>query len=264
MKKIVLAGAALATLSALPAYAQTGLEEAESTGIPSDWELSGNVGLFSEYRFRGIDFSDGDLALQGGIDLAHSSGFYVGTWASNLAGFGDFGGSHVEVDLYAGFGGDFGSVGVYDVGVLWYLYPGTDDTDYVELYGSVGADIAGAETTVGIAWAPDQANADDSLYLYGDVGFGIPNTPIALSAHLGYTDGFFGFGGLGTSGVSYDDNYIDYSIGASTDIYGLELGVAYVDTDIDEDREIDLGLAGPGVGSLIADDTVVVSIAYSF
>lgn len=262
MKIKLLAGfAAAAAFLTTPALAQGGDIPSD---IPSDFELSGNVGLFSEYRFRGIDFSDGDLALQGGIDLGHSSGFYVGTWASNLAGFGDFGGSHLELDLYGGYAGSLGSVGTFDVGALWYLYPGTDDTDYVELYGSVGADIAGAGASVGVAWAPDQANADDSIYLYGDLGYGIPETPISLSAHLGYTDGFFGFGGLGGSGEIYDDNYWDWSIGASADLYGLSFGATYVDTDIDEDREIDLGLAGPGVGSLIADDTIVLSVSYSF
>lgn len=256
MKTRFLTAAALG-VAAMTASAASAQDEA------SEWELSGNVGLFSEYRFRGIDFSDGDLALQGGMDFAHSSGFYVGTWGSNLAGFGDFGGSHVEVDVYGGYGGSLGGTGTFDVGVLWYLYPGTDDTDYVEFYGSVGAGLGPVEGTLGVAWAPDQGNlAEDNLYLYGELGTGIPNSPISLSAHLGYTEGSFGFGGAG-----YDDNYLDWSIGAAlalpAPVEGLELGITYVDTDIDEAREVALGLGGAGA-PLIADGTVVVSVAYSF
>ncbi|MEE4349906.1 MAG: TorF family putative porin [Pacificimonas sp.] len=264
MKTFALAGAAALAFVANPAFAQTALEEAESTDIPADWELSGNVGIYSDYRFRGISFTDQDAALQGGIDLAHSSGFYVGTWGSNLAGFGTFGGSNLEIDIYAGFGGEFGSVGVFDVGILWYTYPGTDVTDYLEVYGSVGADIAGVETTIGVAYAPDQDSiGSDNLYLYGDAGIGIPNTPISLSAHIGYTEGSLGFGGVGASGTLFDDNYIDYSIGAAVDLMGLELGISYIGTDISDGREIDLGVGG-GPAEFVADDTIVVSVGYSF
>lgn len=52
----------------------------------SDITITGNVSLTSQYRLRGITQTDEDIALQGGITIAHSSGFYVGTWASNLAG----------------------------------------------------------------------------------------------------------------------------------------------------------------------------------
>ncbi|MEN8675919.1 MAG: TorF family putative porin, partial [Alteriqipengyuania sp.] len=65
-----------ATLLASPALAQDEYEE-EADAI----EISGNVSLVSDYRFRGVSFSDEDIAIQGGIDLAHESGFYVGTWA---------------------------------------------------------------------------------------------------------------------------------------------------------------------------------------
>ena len=60
------------TLLAAPAFAQ---EE-------SDITVSGNVALVSEYRFRGVDLSDSDPAIQGGISVSHSSGLYVGTWGS--------------------------------------------------------------------------------------------------------------------------------------------------------------------------------------
>ncbi len=70
MAAAMLAGTALA---ATPALAQE--EEADSS-----ISVSGNVGIVTDYRFRGVSLSGGDFALQGGIDVTHDSGFYVGTW----------------------------------------------------------------------------------------------------------------------------------------------------------------------------------------
>ncbi len=263
--------ALLSTVCATGAVsAQTGLDEATDTAIPSDWELSGNVNLVTDYRFRGISFSDENLALQGGLDLAHSSGFYLGTWGSNLGGFGTFGDPNLELDIYAGYGGDFGGVGTFDVGVLYYLYPGAaGNNDYIELYGSVGAEVAGAEATVGIAYAPDQDSiGDDNFYAYGDLGYGIPNTPFSLSAHLGYTNGSLGFGGTGSSPAGFevfDDDYLDWSIGVSTELYGLSLGLSYVDTNIGKTRENVVGTRVVGSGSpFVADSQFVGTLGYSF
>ena len=82
-------------------------------------QLSGNVGLTSEYFFRGLAQSGGS-AVSGGLDYAAESGFYVGTWASTI-NFASAEGSGTEVDLYAGFGGEAGSVG-YDIGAIYYWY----------------------------------------------------------------------------------------------------------------------------------------------
>ena len=87
--------------------------------------FSANVTFASDYRFRGISQTENDFALQGGFDVSHESGFYIGTWASNLSGWGTFGGSNTELDLYGGFATDIGSVAV-DTGVIWYVFPVKD------------------------------------------------------------------------------------------------------------------------------------------
>ena len=75
-------------------------------------KLTGNIGLYSEYVFRGLSQTDGDPAIQGGFDYAHSSGLYLGTWASNVSWLKDFdaysGGGSMEWDFYGGFKGTFG------------------------------------------------------------------------------------------------------------------------------------------------------------
>ena len=105
-----LAGLALLASSAVatPALAQ----EEESKPIT----ITGSVGLVSDYRFRGVSQSDEGVAVQGGFTVNHESGFYVGTWGSNLAGWGTFGGPNLEVDLFAGYATTVGSAGI-DVGV---------------------------------------------------------------------------------------------------------------------------------------------------
>lgn len=194
-------------------------------GGESGFTLSANVALASEYRFRGVDLSGGDIAIQGGLDLTHSSGFYVGTWASNLdddtVGFGD-----VELDIYGGFSGDLGEGVSFDVGAIAYLYPdaGAGDFDYFEFYGSVGFGIGPAESTIGIAYAPDQDSLGntDNLYIYYDWALGIPDTPLTVTAHIGYTDGFLTF--------TDDGDAFDWSIGVEAAVGGpLSIGVAYID-----------------------------------
>jgi uncharacterized protein (TIGR02001 family) len=116
-----------------------------------DWTLTSNVGVFSQYIFRGLTQTDRKAALQGGIDLTHSSGFYAGVWASNISWLRDnspsyyTSGGSVETDLYAGFRKEIASTGITaDLGVLQYYYPGQRNkasyssfANTTELYGAL-------------------------------------------------------------------------------------------------------------------------------
>ena len=233
------AGLSLAT----PAMAQS--EE------DSGFTTSANVALTTDYRFRGVSLSGGDPALQGGFDVAHDSGFYIGTWASSIKGGPAYG--DLELDIYAGWGGQLTDAVSVDVGVLYYIYPTEDlglDTDYIEPYASISANLGPAEATFGVAYAPkqDSLGGDDNLYLYTDVGFGLPGTPVSLTGHLGYTDGVLAPPILaGTT----DDTGLDWSIGASVSEGNFEVGVAYI------------GVEGPSINGL-TDDAIVGTISASF
>ena len=223
--------AASAALAA-PAMAQVvnpadEVEDDSGIGV----EISANVALVSEYRFRGVDLSGGDIAVQGGIDVGLPAGFYVGTWASSIdedtVGYG-----HTELDVYGGWSGEFGAIST-DVGIIAYLYPnaGPGEFDYIELYGSVGASLGPAEVTLGVAYAPGQDSLDfgggvnDNLYIYGDVGLGVG--PATVTGHLGYTDGVLTY--------TNDGEALDWSIGAEAAVPGtpLTLGLAYVGAEGD-------------------------------
>ena len=136
-----------------PAYAAATLALASSTAFAQtpapapDWSATANVLIGSEYIFRGIAQTGGRPTVQGGFDLAHSSGFYAGTWASNISWLEDFGlynRSSMEWDFYAGFKKNFGDTDwFYDVGTLYYYYPGSRydgvyNVDTWEIYGALG------------------------------------------------------------------------------------------------------------------------------
>ncbi len=225
-------------LLAAPAFAQD-----------SDISISGNATVASEYRFRGVDLSGGDIAIQGGVTVSHSSGFYVGTWGSSLdedtVGYG-----HTELDLYGGWAGDLTDGVSLDVSVLYYSYPNAPagDFDYVEFIGKTGFDLGPAGLTLGVAYSPEQDSlgGQDNLYLFSDAALGVPNTPITLNAHLGYTDGFLTY--------TADGNAFDWSLGASLALNDtLSVGASYV------------GVDGQGTPAYdFADDTFLVTLTASF
>lgn len=228
---------------ATPAFAQ---DESES-----DISISGNASVVSEYRFRGIGLSGGDIAIQGGIDVGHSSGFYIGTWGSSLA---DCGGAtpcygSTELDLYGGWSGDIADGISADVGAIYYAYPNGsagDDLDYIEFYASLGFTIGPAEATVGLAYAPDQDSlgSTDNIYIYTDLSIGIPDTPLSVTGHLGYTDGFLTY--------TADGKAFDWSIGASLSLTeNLSVGVSYI------------GVEGGNVDG-VTDDAIVGTLSVEF
>ncbi len=172
-----LPAAILAATTAVPAMAQ-------ETAPPEPITVSGSASVASDYRFRGVSQSDKNVAVQGGITIAHESGLYIGTWGSNLAGWGTFGGANLELDLIAGYKHTFDTATV-DAGVTWYTYPGgADETDVVEFYGKLSGTAGPATLTAGAFYAPKQTSLsrafasatplvagsgrrDDNIYLSG-------------------------------------------------------------------------------------------------
>ncbi len=234
MKKLLSASILVVAFVSTPAFAQD-----ESTSPVS---VSGGVTLVSDYRFRGVSYSNEDPVVQGTINLNTESGFYLGTWASGLdevAGYGN-----TEVDLYAGYKKEVAPGTSIDAGLLYYAYPGTDGLNYFEPYASVTTAFGPASAKLGIAYAWDQDNigGEDNVYVYGDVLGAIPSSPLTLRAHLGYTDGIFAYG---------QGNYLDWNVGADVVAGPVTFGISYIDTDLPK------GIAG-------SDGTVVFSIGAAF
>lgn len=225
-----------------------------------DLTVTGSATLISQYRLRGVSFSDEDPAIQGALTLSHKSGFYIGTWASSQAGYGTFGGANMEVDLLGGYGTTIGDT-TLDGGVVWYLFPGTSNHDYAELYASVSHPLGPVRAKVGVNYAPKNKNigTGDNLYLLGDLSLPVAGTPITLRSHVGYTEGKGSIYG-GPRG-----HYVDYSLGADLNWRNLTFNASYVGTDINR-SEADAYYTYPGTkpGHEIVDGAAVFSITAAF
>jgi len=270
-------------LAILPAAA-----EAQSDAAPPPLAVSGSAAIVSDYRFRSVSQSDDHPAVQAGITLTHESGLYVGTWASNLAGWGTFGGANMELDLIGGYKAKISPTGTLDVGLTWYVYPGgANTTDFAEPYAKLSGTIGPASLLAGVAYAPKQraigkwydggASAaagvydhpgakGDNLYLWGDGAYAIAGTPFTAKAHVGHSWGQDGLGPNATA-VSPTGHYWDWSLGADTTYRNLTLGLAWVDTDIGQRRSAYLqpsfSKGQDGTGS-IAGSRLLVSLTAAF
>lgn len=212
------------------------------------YETSANVTLATDYKFRGISQNDTGPALQGGFDLAFDNGLYLGTWASTvnfeLAGNAD---PEMELDYYGGYGGNLTEEISYDVGVIYYDYPGSSptnfssgaynkdrDLDYVEIYGSLGY----KDFTLGYAYSDDYwQETGEFNYVYVDYSYSLPSG-FSLDLHVGFNDfanasddsslsdsmeAFLGDG---------EDSYTDYSVTIGKSMFGLDFALSFVDTNI--------------------------------
>jgi len=194
----------------------------------SNVELSANVGLYSQYVFRGISQSDEGPALQGGFDAAHSSGLYAGTWASNVD-FNDASEASLELDLYAGYANNMGNIG-YDVGFIYYAYPGADSAlnyDYYEFMASLSYDLEKASITGAVNFTPENfGETGNAIYTALDVNVPIQNN-LSANLHAGYQtiDDEVSFG---------VKDYLDWSVGLDYTVQDFTLSAAYVDTNLSE------------------------------
>ena len=198
--------------------------------------VSSNVTLASEYVWRGVTQSNEDPAIQGGFDISHSSGLYVGTWASSLEfNSGKTDTASTEIDVYAGYRGQLMGLN-YDVGYLRYIYAeqnedNSADYGFGEIYASVSKSLEGLPLSplvqVGVNVSPDYYGEDGtSVYTYtsvvGSLPFGIiPNVT------LGYLD----VEGDKTTTNGYD--YWHYSVGASKSFSNITTSVSWHDVGTD-------------------------------
>jgi uncharacterized protein (TIGR02001 family) len=185
MKKVLFATAVAAACAApFSAFAQAAAAKPEP-----EYTISGNVGLFSDYRFRGYTQTDYNPALQGGFDFAHKSGFYLGNWNSNVNA-NVYNGASLEMDFYGGYKTTIEGFGL-DVGTLYYYYPGTGQ------------------------YVPDFDAKNWEVYIGGSYG------PVSLKYFYSFTD-FFGLKapGVDTKGSQYLDLSGAYDLGSGFGING--------------------------------------------
>jgi uncharacterized protein (TIGR02001 family) len=227
MRKTIIA-AVLATTFAAPAVM------ADEAASP----LSFNVGVTTDYMFRGISQTQHSPALQGGIDYAHESGLYAGVWGSNISWIranGTAQKSMYETDLYGGYKGTAGPIS-YDVGMIRYYYPGIDDWND----GFVTPNTT--EGYVGLSWNIVSFKYSQVLsdYFVGWTGLNGEKTKDTKYYDLTVTypinDTMNVIGHVGRQNISHNSiaSYSDYKIGVTKDFGFGVLGVSYTDTNADE------------------------------
>lgn len=249
------------------AWVLTGLVGVPAAAIAanSPHSLSANIGIYSDYVFRGISQTGGDPAVQGGLDYSHSSGFYLGTWGSNVGWLEDFQGydsGNVEIDVYGGFRGDIGKTGLtFDVGAIQYMYPGDRPS------GITKADTTEVYLGLGWKWFAVKysyyvsnevfgfADADGSDYLAISASVPVGETGLTLGASWGT----FKFENNGAQ------DYEDWSVSATYDLgsaikvaEGVTVGVKYTDTNADRSVWTDFN------NKFLGDSTTTVWISKSF
>jgi len=221
-------------------------------------EISGNVTLASDYVFRGISQTDNQIAVQGGFDYEHESGLYIGTWASNVDSsfFQNGTDPQTELDGYVGYSGELGVIG-YDVGYLRYQYPGASSvgTNEYHVTGSYSTGSFG-DFSLTANYSPSlNFFASDESAWYWNAGYEttLPWYEIGFSASLGYSTGD-AFDK--NDGDGLNDTYTDWSIGVSKNVFGVDLGLTYTDTDFSDDADED-------ALDYLSDARVVFSISKS-
>ncbi|PUE38881.1 TorF family putative porin [Limnohabitans sp. Hippo3] len=244
MKKIF-----VPSLMALALGSVSGLAQAQ-TATPES-SLSFNVGVTSDYRYRGISQSRLQPALQGGVDYADKSGFYVGAWGSSIKWIKDAGGdASAELDLYAGYKGAVGDVS-YDLGFLRYEYPSNKlavSANTNEIYGAATFGPATLKYSHAISNLFGFANSKNSYYvdLSGtfDLGGGFSLVP-----HVGYQS-------VKNNGAY---SYTDYALTLGKDLgNGLSATAALVGTDADK------ALYVTPAGKFTGKTGLVVGLKYAF
>ena len=184
-----------------------------------------NISLTSNYKFRGQDQDQSRTrafkpALQGGVDYAFDSGFYVGNWnstvnwtkylPSNLS-------NHVEIDVYGGYKFKAGALDL-DVGALQYFYPGASGANTTEVYlgagfGPVTAKYSHTVSKGYFGIGKEFLTGEGRGTGYLNVAFAQEVAPkTTLKASLGFTNLKSGANSAGLA------DYVDYSVGASYDL----------------------------------------------
>ncbi|MCK6386929.1 MAG: TorF family putative porin [Zoogloea sp.] len=248
MRKTVIASALIAA-SVLPSLAS-----AQAAAPAPEHTFSTNLTLASEYIYRGIGQTNRKPAVQGGFDYAHSSGIYLGTWASNVSWLSDGSSTvsnSIEMDFYGGYKNTVGDFG-YDVGLLQYFYPGSG---YGNNPNTLEGYVAGSWSFLTLKYSHSFSDlfgwvgSKNSGYLDLTANYELVPT-VNLIAHVGRQK----VNGSSAEGASYTD----YKLGVTKDFSGTVLGLSYINTTASSAWYTNL------LGKDLGKDRILFSITRTF
>jgi uncharacterized protein (TIGR02001 family) len=186
-------------------------------------EMAYNVGVVTDYRYRGISQTRLKPAVQGGADLTYGA-WYAGVWGSNIQWTKDAGGNGmVELDLYGGYKYEVAKDVTLDFGVLSYVYPSnqlTPSANTTEVYVGVASGPFSAKYSHALTNTFAFADSKGSGYLEANVDYELTKG-INLVAHIGRQ--------------VYKNNtafsYTDIKLGATYEALGGKFAASIIGTD---------------------------------
>ncbi len=215
-----------------------GLTGLAAPASAQDAKVAFNVGVTSDYVFRGYSQTNEDPAIQGGVDLTAGS-FYAGAWASNVD-FGDD--TDAEVDVYGGYRTEAGGFAL-DFGVIGYLYAGEPDGadyNYAEFKAAASRAVGPATFGAAVYYSPDFFGAADKEATYAEV-----------NAAFSPADKWTISGAVGQQWLDVSDDYLTWNAGIGYALTeNLSADARYYDTDVD--------------GVPVAEDRFVVGLKLTY
>lgn len=207
--------------------------------------VTANFAATSNYIWRGATQTSDEAAVSGGIDYAHSSGFYAGTWVSSLGGNSSpsTGNGSYEHDIYAGYTMDAGPVGM-DFGTILYRYPVSSliKNDFQEIY----AHFTISDFGFGVDYTVDkESNVANDNDLYTWVSW---STELKKDLTLGLKIGNYDFDGTSTG------DYTHYQVSLAKGDFTFAL----------DQRDLSDADAGAAVGTGTDDLRISISWSQSF
>ena len=248
--------AAAATLS-------SGVVMAADPAPAPEFTVAYNIGATSDYRVRGIKQNNSNPAVQGGIDIGHSSGLYVGVWGSNVSDWTAAGSKrNLEIDYYGGYKTEAAGVAL-DFGTIYYSYPGVTSPNLSnthEVY--VGATYGPAAFKVSRVlsdnyFAAAAVNESAKGTMYYDLTLSQEVAPkLTAAVHAGYTD----FKDTATYNSANKFSYADYNVGLTYDYEGYLLGIKYYVND----AKVGTKAYGVAEGKSLVKNGLAVSVLKAF
>lgn len=192
-----------------------------AAGSANAQDVSWNIGVTSDYVYRGASQTNEEFAIQGGVDLTFESGFYAGAWASDVD-FGDD--TSAEVDVYGGYRTEAGGFAL-DFGLIGYLYvdePTEADYSFVEFKAAASRAFGPVTLGAAVYFSPDFFGVDEEA------------TYVEANGSFAPADKWTVSGAVGHQSLNISDDYTTWNAGVAYAVTeNLSIDVRYHDTDVD-------------------------------
>jgi uncharacterized protein (TIGR02001 family) len=143
-----------------------------SAAQAEDIDVSGDLGVYSQYMWRGMQQTAGQASVQGDLNVDSGMGLSANVWFASLAG------PSTEFDFTVDYSGEVGDIS-YSLGAIAYAYLNAAASNATEVYAGLGYGPVSATYYYAVngAWKKDA---------YVDIGLGHNLMGFDLAANFGF------------------------------------------------------------------------------